>query len=48
MSTAFHFAERNNLDCVTLDGDQVSIFISIICIIIIIIIIITITALYEP
>jgi structural maintenance of chromosome 3 (chondroitin sulfate proteoglycan 6) len=36
MEAAYHFAEENNLDCVTLDGDQVSIFKSITCVIIVI------------
>jgi chromosome segregation ATPase len=30
MEVAFHFADENDLDCVTLDGDQVSILKSII------------------
>jgi structural maintenance of chromosome 3 (chondroitin sulfate proteoglycan 6) len=41
MDAAFHFAEENNLDCVTLDGDQVSVFNCII-------IIISKLALFEP
>jgi structural maintenance of chromosome 3 (chondroitin sulfate proteoglycan 6) len=26
MEAAFHFVDENNLDCITLDGDQASIF----------------------